>query len=124
MAARLMWGSEGEDARAVDAEALDRAEEASSSFTFLEAGETGDAPAGPVTESEGGVPADRLIYLVEDDDTSRPIAVATERVAGNADVLAAVEEEWKTRTGQENVRVDAPATTSEEQQSPAGPADR
>ena len=98
MAARLRWGSEGDDARAVDAEALARAEEASTSFTFLEAGETGDAPAGPLTESEGGVPADRLIYLVEDDDTSRPVAVAAERVAGNADVLAAVEEEWKGRT--------------------------
>lgn len=100
MAARLMWGSEGDDARTVDAEAIERAEEASSSFTFLEAGEAGDAPAGPVTESEGGpVPAVRLIYLVEDDDTPRPIAVAAARVAGNADVLAAVEEEWKTRTG-------------------------
>ena len=117
MAARIMWGSPGEDARVVDPDALDRADSAAG-FTFLGRGEVGDAAAGPVTESEGGpVPAERLVYLVDEDAPARPIAVASERVAGNGDVLAAVEEEWRNRTGRTDVRPDAAPEPEEEQQS-------
>lgn len=108
MAARLMWGSGGDDPVLVDADAVARADEAD--FTFLGRGEAAaSAPTGPTTEDEGTVPAERVIFLVDDDVGTQPVAVASESVAGNADVLAAVEQEWKARTGRTDVRPDAVA---------------
>lgn len=123
MAHRIMWGTDSDQALAIDPDALERAEQSEAGFAFLDAGEVGEAPAGPMTEAEGGpVPATRLVYLLDDDGGSRPIAVSSERVAGNADVLAAVEEEWKERSGDGDVRVDAPPVTSEEQAPASGSA--
>jgi hypothetical protein len=99
MTARIAWGSAGDDPALVDPDAVARADE--DDFSFLERGEVGDAPVGPGTEEEGAVPAERLIYLVEDDGGAEPIAVVSARVVGSADVLAAVEQEWKARTGSE-----------------------
>lgn len=107
MAGRIMWGSTGDDPVLVDPDAVARAEE--SEFTFLDRGEAGESPIGPATEEEGAIPAERVIYLVDDDGGARPIAVSAAHVAGNADVLAAVEEEWKARTGRGDVRPDATA---------------
>lgn len=120
-AARIVWGTPSDEPRMIDADALERAEE--SSFTFLETGEIGDAAAGPGTESEGGpIPAERLVYLVEDAGSARPIAVAGEGHAGNGDVLAAVEEEWRARTRRTDVRPDAPAEPPTIDQTGAKPA--
>ena len=110
MAARIMWGSTGDDPVLVDAEAVSRAEDVD--FTFLSRGEvSATAPTGAATADEGAVPAERVLFIVDDDepDTAHPIAVASERVTGNADVLAAVEQEWKARTGRTDVRPDAVA---------------
>lgn len=107
MAARLMWGSAGDDTVLVDAEAVARADEVD--FTFLGRGEAASSPTGSATEEEGAIPAERVIYLVDDEAGTQPIAVASPSVAGNADVLAAVEQEWKARTGREDVRPDAVA---------------
>lgn len=97
MAARVVWGSAADDPVLVDPDAVARAEE--SDFTFLDRGETGETPIGPATEGEGAIPAERVIFLIDDEGATQPIAVASEHVAGNADVLTAVEQEWKARTG-------------------------
>jgi hypothetical protein len=91
----------------IDADAVGRAEEVD--FTFLGRGEASPSPSGPATEEEGAVPAERVLFIVDDDEGTQPIAVASEHVAGNADVLAAVEQEWKARTGRTDVRPDAVA---------------
>ena len=108
MGARIMWGSTGDDPVLVDAEAISRADDVD--FTFLGRGEVADTPpTGPATSEDGATPAERVLFIVDDADGTQPIAVASERVAGNADVLAAVEQEWKARTGDTDVRVDAVA---------------
>ena len=106
MAARIMWGSTGDDPVLIDADAVQRAEDVD--FTFLGRGEASATP-GPATVEEGAVPAERVLFIVDDDEATQPIAVASEHVAGNADVLAAVEQEWKARTGRTDVRPDAVA---------------
>lgn len=107
MAARIMWGSTGDDPVLIDAEATSRADDVD--FTFLGRGEVAATPTGPATPGEGAVSAERVLFIVDDDEGTQPIAVASERVAGNADVLAAVEQEWKARTGRDDVRPDAVA---------------
>ena len=108
MAARIMWGSSGDDPVLIDADAVERAEDVE--FTFLGRGEApASLPTGPATEGDGAVPAERVLFIVDDDEATQPIAVAAEHVAGNADVLAAVEQEWKARTGRTDVRPDAVA---------------
>jgi hypothetical protein len=108
MAARIMWGTAGDDPVLIDAEAVGRADEVD--FTFLGRGEASPSPpSGPATEEEGAVPAGRVLFIVDDEDGTQPIAVTSEHVAGNADVLAAVEQEWKARTGRSDVRPDAVA---------------
>lgn len=97
MAARFVWGTTGDDSVLVDPDAVARTEE--SDFTFLDRGESGETPVGPATEGEGAIPAERVIFLVDDEGETQPIAVASEHVVGNADVLTAVEAEWKARTG-------------------------
>jgi hypothetical protein len=108
MAARIMWGGTGDDPVLIDAEAVSRADDVD--FTFLGRGEaSASPPSGPATQDEGAIPATRVLFIVDDDEGTQPIAVASESVAGNADVLAAVEAEWKARTGREDVRPDAVA---------------
>jgi hypothetical protein len=98
MAARITWGGAGDDPVLVDADAVARADEVD--FTFLGRGEASPSPAtGPATPDEGAVPAERVLFILNGDGT-QPVAVAAAHVAGSADVLAAVEREWKARTGQ------------------------
>ena len=101
-----MWGSTGDDPVLIDADAVERADDVD--FTFLGRGEAA-SPTGPATVEEGAISADRVLFIVDDDDGTQPIAVASKHVAGNADVLAAVEQEWKARTGRTDVRPDAVA---------------
>ena len=100
MAARIMWGSTGDDPVLIDADAVARADDVD--FTFLGRGEASPA-TGPATPDEGAVPADRVLFIMNGDmngDRAQPVAVAAAHVAGSAAVLAAVEREWKARTGQ------------------------
>jgi hypothetical protein len=115
MSARIMWGSTGDDPVLIDADAVERADDVD--FTFLGRGESSSS-TGPATVEEGAIPADRVLFIVDDDVGPQPIAVASEHVAGNADVLAAVEQEWKARTGRTDVRPDAVAEPPATQPSP------
>jgi hypothetical protein len=104
MTARITWGSTGDDPVLIDADAVARADDVD--FTFLGRGEASPSPAtGPATPDEGAVPAERVLFIMNGDmngDRAQPIAVAVAaaHVAGSAAVLAAVEREWKARTGQ------------------------
>ncbi|MFY9589030.1 MAG: hypothetical protein WAT66_16430 [Actinomycetota bacterium] len=105
MNARIMWGTTGDDPVLIDADAVQRADDVD--FTFLGRGEVAPSqPTAATTAEDGSVPAERVIYLV-DDEGPQPIAVASDHVRGNADVLAAVEQEWKARTGRTTVRANA-----------------
>ncbi len=108
MGARIIWGSMADDPVLIDADAVERADDVD--FTFLGRGEASESPpTGPATEVEGAVPAERVLFIVDDDERALPIAVAAAHVAGTADVLTAVEREWKARTGRTEVRPDAVA---------------
>ena len=108
MSARIVWGSTGDDPVLIDADAVQRADDVD--FTFLGRGEVAPSlPTGSTTAEDGSIPAERVIYLVDDEEAPQPIAVASEHVRGNADVLAAVEQEWKARTGRTTIRPDTVA---------------
>ena len=112
MSARITWGTTGDDPVLIDADAVQRADDVD--FTFLGRGEVAPSiPTGPATE--GSIPAERVIYLVDDEQEPQPIAVASENVRGNTDVLTAVENEWKARTGRATVQAGSvPETPSVE----------
>lgn len=106
-----MWGTPNTAAETISQAALERAEQ--DEVTLIGDGERAgspDLPAGAGTDAAMPVVlATRLVYAMEDDDSGVPIAVAREDVAGSPDVLAAVEEQWRARTGRDDVRVDVRA---------------
>lgn len=106
MAARLMWGTPNDAARTVHPDAAARAE--ANDYTLVSDEEVGGPPGGPSRDIDWPlVPGPRQIFAREDGDTAVVVAIAHESVAGSQDVLAAVEADWKRRTGRTDVRQDA-----------------